>query len=252
MLGLAPATAMLAGVDPLATVLVAASVLLSRGLGSALAGSALNFALTERRAVSVGGGERALTVMTALVDAGVDIRVCGIFDDRDDSRSPPVVRGVPKLGTLVDLVAFVRAPEIDMLIVTLPLRADRRIREVLKAVEVLPVDVRLSGFSDDPAFRRRGASPARGGLIGVMSRPLRQRQRLVKRGLDLAGTAAAVLLLSPVLLQPPARRRSRANSIYAVRLPSRDDLGAAYFFSSQPYHPFSLGDSASPRCRCNS
>ena len=150
MLGLALATAMLAGVDPLATVLVAASVLLSRGLGSALAGSALDFALTERRAVIVGGGERALTVMTALVAAGADIRVCGIFDDRDDSRSPPVVRGVPKLGTLVDLVAFVRAPEIDMLIVTLPLRADRRIREVLKAVEVLPVDVRLSDFSDDP------------------------------------------------------------------------------------------------------
>jgi Undecaprenyl-phosphate glucose phosphotransferase len=200
LLGLALATAMLAGVDPLATVLVAASVLLSRGLGSALAGSALDFGLTERRAVIVGGGERALTVMTALVAAGADIRVCGIFDDRDDSRSPPVVRGVPKLGTLVDLVAFVRAAEIDMLIVTLPLGADRRIREVLKAVEVLPVDVRLSDFSDDPAFRRRGASPARGGLIGVMSRPLRQRQRLVKRGLDLAGAAAAVLLLSPVLL----------------------------------------------------
>ena len=47
-----------------------------------------------------------------------------------------------------------------MLIVTLPLGADRRIREILKAVEVLPLDVRLSDFSDDPAFRRRGGARA--------------------------------------------------------------------------------------------
>ena len=147
-----------------------------------MAGAAIDFGLTERRAVIVGGGERGARVMAALVASGADIRVCGIFDDRDDSRSPPVVRGVPKLGSLADLVAFVRAAEIDMLIVTLPLSADRRIREVLKAVEVLPVDVRLSDFADDPAFRRRGSGPGSGGLIDVMSRPLRQRQRLMKRG----------------------------------------------------------------------
>ena len=92
-----------------------------------------------------------------------------------------------------------RAAEIDMLIVTLPLSADRRIREILKAVEVLPVDVRLSDFSDDPGFRRRGRRPASGGLIDVMSRPLRQRQRLLKRALDIVGAAAALLLLAPVL-----------------------------------------------------
>jgi hypothetical protein len=68
--------------------------------------------------------------VTTLGVARADIRICGIFDDRDDSRSPLVVRGVPKLGTLADLVAFVRAAEIDMLIVMLPLNADRRIREV--------------------------------------------------------------------------------------------------------------------------
>ena len=110
------------------------------------------------------------------------------------------MRGVPKLGSLADLVAFVRAAEIDMLIVTLPLNADRRMREVLKAVEVLPVDVRLSDFSDDPRFPRRSLPPASGGLIDVMSRPLRQRQRLMKRAIDLIGASAAILLLSPLML----------------------------------------------------
>ena len=202
LLCLAVPMAVIAGVDPLALLLVVGFLLPAHGLGALLAGSALDFGVTERRAIIVGGGERALRVMAELAAAGADIRVCGIFDDRDDDRSPPVMRGVPKLGTLSSLIAFVRAAEIDLLVVTLPLSADRRIREILKAFEVLPVDVRLSDFSDDPAFARRRLSVERGGggLIDVMSRPLRQRQRVVKRVLDIVGAATAVLLLSPLLL----------------------------------------------------
>jgi Undecaprenyl-phosphate glucose phosphotransferase len=172
----------------------------ARALGAALAAAAIDFGLTERRAIIVGGGDRGRSVMAALAASGSDIRVCGIFDDRDDGRSPPVLRGVPKLGTLASLVAFVRAAEIDMLIVTLPLTADRRIREVLAAVDVLPVDVRLSDFSDDPGFQRRGPGPGRAGLIGVMSRPLQWRQQIAKRALDLLGASVALVVLWPVLL----------------------------------------------------
>ena len=200
LLAAALVIAMAADIHPLASLLVAAFVLPARALGATLAGAALDFGLTERRAVIVGGGERGHAVMAELAAAKADVRVCGIFDDRDDTRSPPVVRGVPKLGTIADLVAFVRAAEIDMLIVTLPLNADRRIREVLNAVEVLPVDVRLSDFSDDRAFPRRGSRRDNGGLIDLMSRPLRHRQRIAKRAIDLAGATAALLLLSPLLL----------------------------------------------------
>ncbi len=200
LLAIALPVTLIAGVAPLASLIVAASVLPARALASTLAGAALDFGLTERRAVIVGGGERGRAQLEALAEAKTDIRVCGIFDDRDDSRSPPVLRGVPKLGTLADLVAFVRAAEIDMLIVTLPLNADRRIREILKAVDVLPVDVRLSDFSDDPTFHRRGERARGHGLIEVMARPLRHRQRLMKRALDIAGAAGAIVVLSPVLL----------------------------------------------------
>jgi len=200
LLGVALVAALLLGIDLPAALLILGFALPARALGCILAGSALDFGLTERRAVIVGGGERGARVMAALAASGADIRVCGIFDDRDDSRSPPVVRGVPKLGTLAALFTFVRAAEIDMLIVTLPLGADRRIREILKAVEVLPLDVRLSDFSDDPAFRRRRGGAGRGGMIDVVSRPLRQRQRLLKRALDLVGATAAILLLGPVFL----------------------------------------------------
>ena len=53
-----------------------------------------------------------------------DIRICGIFDDRDDERSPPIVAGYPKLGTIAELVEFARIARIDMLIVSLPLTAE--------------------------------------------------------------------------------------------------------------------------------
>jgi exopolysaccharide biosynthesis polyprenyl glycosylphosphotransferase len=127
-----------------------------------------------------------------------DIRVCGIFDDRDDSRSPPVVDGIPKLGTMESLIEFARTAEIDMLIVALPLSAERRIRQILNAVEVLPLDVRLSSFSTDPAFRRRGGHREDTGLIEAMSRPLRSGELAMKRALDLFGSAVAITLLAPV------------------------------------------------------
>jgi Undecaprenyl-phosphate glucose phosphotransferase len=185
--------ALVAGV-PGAVVAVLAFLLPARLLGSTLAAAALDFGLTERRAVVIGGGERAAEVVAALADApDNDIRICGIFDDRDDSRSPPVVVGVPKLGTLESLVAFARSAELDMLIVTLPLTAERRIREILKAVEVLPIDVRLSDFSSDPGFRRRT------GMIDVMTRPMGAGDRAAKRAFDLLGASLALVALAPVL-----------------------------------------------------
>ena len=171
----------------------------ARVLGSALAAAALDFGLAERRAVIIGGGEHGARVVAALAEApNNDIRVCGIFDDRDDSRSPPVVDGIPKLGTIESLVEFARTAEFDMLIVALPLSAERRIRQILNAVEVLPLDVRLSSFSTDQAFRRRSGHRSETGLIDAMSRPLRSGELAIKRALDLFGSAVAITLLAPV------------------------------------------------------
>jgi Undecaprenyl-phosphate glucose phosphotransferase len=189
-------------------VVLAAFVLPSRALSATLAAAVLDFGLTERRAVIVGGGERAERVMAALAECSdSDIRVCGIFDDRDDSRSPPVVTGVPKLGTLDRLVAFARAAEIDMLIVTLPLTAEQRIRSILKMVEVLPLDVRLSDFSADLTFSRHGTPMASSGLIHVMSRPIRGGKFALKRTLDVVGAAMALILLAPILVLTAAAVR---------------------------------------------
>ncbi len=79
----------------------------------------------ERRAVIVGGGKAAEQLIRSVEKQPYnDIRICGIFDDRGDKRSPPIVAGYPKLGTISELIEFARIARIDMLIVSLPLTAE--------------------------------------------------------------------------------------------------------------------------------
>lgn len=50
----------------------------------------------ERRAVIVGGGPNAEALIRSLEQQpDNDIRICGIFDDRDDKRSPPSLLAIP-------------------------------------------------------------------------------------------------------------------------------------------------------------
>jgi len=110
--------------------------------------------LLERRAVIVGGGPPAEELIRALeAEPDQDIRICGIFDDRKNDRSPPVVAGYPKLGTIPELVTFARKARIDLLIVTIPITAQKRVIEMLQQLWVLPVDIRLSMQSASLRFR---------------------------------------------------------------------------------------------------
>jgi FlaA1/EpsC-like NDP-sugar epimerase len=82
----------------------------------------------NRRAVIVGGGPEAERLIAALeASHETDIRIVGIFDDRGDDRVSPIIAGYPKLGTVSELVNFARTSRIDLLIVSLPITAERRL-----------------------------------------------------------------------------------------------------------------------------
>ncbi|HHK74751.1 MAG TPA: undecaprenyl-phosphate glucose phosphotransferase [Rhizobiales bacterium] len=113
----------------------------------------------ERRAVIVGGGPRASALIRALNESGdTGIRITGIFDDRNDERTPPELDGLPKLGTLRELIPFARKTRVDLLILTLPLSAEKRLLQILKMLWVLPSDIRLSAVSDKLHFLPRAYS----------------------------------------------------------------------------------------------
>lgn len=156
----------------------------------------------ERRAIIVGGGSNAESLIRSIeAQPFNDIRICGIFDDRDDTRSPPVVAGYPKLGTIAELTTFARIARIDMLIVSLPISAEKRVLSLLKKLWVLPVDIRLSAHSAELKFRPRsysyiGAVP----MLDIFDRPINDWDSVAKRAFDIVFSLVGIVLFSPVML----------------------------------------------------
>lgn len=156
----------------------------------------------ERRAVIVGGGKAAEMLIRSIEQQPYnDIRICGIFDDRDDKRSPPIVAGYPKLGTVSELLKFARIARIDMLIVSLPLTAETRVLQLLKKLWVLPVDIRLSAHSNQLQFRPRsysyiGAVP----MLDIFDKPINDWDSVAKRAFDIVFSLLGIIVFSPVML----------------------------------------------------
>lgn len=156
----------------------------------------------ERRAVIVGGGTAAQELIHDLeAQPDNDIRICGIFDDRSNDRSPAVVAGYPKLGNISALVEFARLARIDMLIVCIPLRAEQRVLELLTELWILPVDIRLSAHTDKVRFRDRGTSfigavP----FVDVVEKPIADWDMVAKRVFDLFFASVAIVCLFPLMI----------------------------------------------------
>jgi Undecaprenyl-phosphate glucose phosphotransferase len=156
----------------------------------------------ERRAVIVGGGKPAEDLIRSLEgQRNGDIRICGIFDDRDDNRSPPVVAGYPKLGTVPELVEFARVARLNMLIVSLPITAEQRVLQLLKKLWVLPVDIRLSAHANKLRFRPRSYSfEGQVPFFDVLDKPIADWDAITKRIFDLVVASAAIVVLAPLML----------------------------------------------------
>ena len=158
--------------------------------------------LLERRAIIVGGGAEAEQVILGLErEQNNDIRICGIFDDRTDDRSPDTVAGYPKLGTVPELIEFSRSARLDMLIVSLPLTAGGRVREMLKKLWILPLDIRLSAHTNKMAFKQRaysyiGAMP----FVKLAERPISGWRFVRKRVFDVIISALAIIALTPLMV----------------------------------------------------
>jgi Undecaprenyl-phosphate glucose phosphotransferase len=155
----------------------------------------------DRRTVIVGGGVLADPVLRELAaqDDG-DLRILGIFDDRTDTRSPDMVAGYPKLGTVDDLVEFARHTRIDLVIFTLPISAEARLLQMLRKLWVLPIDIRLAAHTNKLRFRPRsysyiGAVP----VIDVFDKPMADWDVVLKSMFDKAVGTLCLLVLSPVM-----------------------------------------------------
>lgn len=156
----------------------------------------------ERRAVIVGGGTTARDLIRSLEQQpDNDIRICGIFDDRGEKRSPNVVAGYPKLGRVDDLLEFARLARVDMLIIAMPLAAEARVLEFLRKLWVLPIDIRLAAHTNKLRFRARsysyvGTVP----MLDIFDRPITDWDSVAKRLFDIVFSLFAIAIFWPVML----------------------------------------------------
>jgi Undecaprenyl-phosphate glucose phosphotransferase len=156
----------------------------------------------NRRAVLVGGGRPASKLAAALNSSSrSDITIVGVFDDRGDSRVTGFDDGLERLGDIGQLIDFVRATRVDMLLVTLPVTAEARLLQLLKRLWVLPVDIRLSAQGQRLRYRPRaysyvGSVP----FLDVFDKPLGEWGPIIKAVEDKFIATALVVLLSPILM----------------------------------------------------
>lgn len=151
--------------------------------------------------VVVGGGAEARATLEHLDRLrGQGVRGLGLFDDRDGARSPPVQVGVPRLGRMADLPDFIARYRVDMVIVTMPPRAEDRILQILAPLWVLPVDIRLAPHDSKLGLRPRAYRWLGDiALLDLFDRPLRARDAVFKRSFDLVIAAVLTLLALPVM-----------------------------------------------------
>ena len=155
----------------------------------------------NRRAVIVGGGPETEELIKALeASPDTDIRIAGIFDDRGNDRVSPVVAGYPKLGNIDELVGFARGSRLDLLIVALPVTAEKRLLQLLKKLWVLPVDIRLSAHSNRLRFRPRtysyiGNVP----FIDITDKPIADWDHVKKWLFDKIAAAFLLIALAPLM-----------------------------------------------------
>jgi len=156
----------------------------------------------RRRTVIVGGGTDAESLIEQIrTSASNDIAMLGLFDDRIDDRSPDSVAGVPKLGKVVDLLEFARRTPVDLVIVSMPLSAEKRVLDMLTQLWVLPVDIRLSAHMSKLKFTHKAYSYV--GDIAVFDmadRPISEWNRVFKWLFDKVVALSALVLLSPIML----------------------------------------------------
>ena len=154
-----------------------------------------------RRTVIVGGGAAGASLIESLAaQIDSDLEICGVFDDRNDDRSPARVAGIPKLGTVEQLVEFARRTRIDLLLVSLPITAEERVLQMVKKLWVLPVDIRLAAHMSRLRFRPRAYSYIGNvPMLDVFDRPIADWSVVLKWLFDRVVGTLLLIAAAPVM-----------------------------------------------------
>ena len=154
-----------------------------------------------RRAVIYGGGEVTADLIRNLeTEAATDIRISGIFDERNTQRSGSMIAGYPCRGGIAELIDYCRRTRIDIAILALPITAESRLVEVMKKISILPLDVRLPAAATALRFSPRTYSRIGSiAMIDLHDAPMTDWDRIAKWAFDKVVGGLALVLLAPLM-----------------------------------------------------
>ena len=180
----------------------AALLVANRVLARFVLRSAARAGYFDERIAVYGAGPIALRLQEYLAGRPGDRRLIGVFDDRldQDRRGSQVVVA----GTLADLISLGRDGGIDRIIVAMPQSADRRLAQIVRKLEQLPVSIHaVTHFSGDlidssPAHNVSNLGPV--GLLDIKRKPLADWAPFIKRAEDLVLGGIVALATLPLML----------------------------------------------------
>jgi putative colanic acid biosynthesis UDP-glucose lipid carrier transferase len=157
---------------------------------------------TPQRVAVVGSGESAVRLIRWVERTAPGLfEIIGVFDDRDNRRTLSSSVAHKIRGNTGDLIELYKSAAFDKIVIALPHSAEERLLFLLRTLRRLPVDIVLApdlmGFN---SAEQETAEVAGLNLLSLANRPIREPQRLLKAGFDFVMAAAALLLLSPLLL----------------------------------------------------
>ncbi len=158
-------------------------------------------ASSEVRSVVVIGANTVGVKFAGICDkhSNLFMQVRGYFDDRTPARRPAGMRH-PVLGTMDQVVAYVREQQIKMIFISQPISAQPRIRKLLDelqdttaSVYFLP-DIYIFDLMQ-ARFDNVGGMP----VIAICETPFTGVNSAVKRASDIVLSLAILLLLAPLM-----------------------------------------------------
>lgn len=129
-----------------------------------------------------------------------ELNILAIFDDRL-SRAPASIHGVPVIGKVDDLLAWIDLPYIDRIVVTLPGLAQARKNQLAHQVRLLPNRIAfvVDEFETLDHVQQRLSQIAEISVHDITGKPKSGRHTALKRIMDIVISSVALVLGAPVL-----------------------------------------------------
>lgn len=154
---------------------------------------------TGVRVLIVGAGKVGQELAQRIRAEADGLVVIGFLDD-DPAKLREVYEGVPVLGMTGRATDIVRAQQIEEVIFTLPLRAHQSLEKLVKALQTMPVRVRIVPDFFDLAFFRATIEDYAGiPLIGLRDPAIASTERVIKRLFDLIICVLSLIAVAPIM-----------------------------------------------------